>query len=111
MNEQMELKIQRELELKEFKLRSISEAEEKSREIAEEIKAVLRKHGASLAEWNENLYIVPPGFKVYSEWDSVIGVEHKPSNTGLKVQQYDCEHRIVKPLPEKLADMFKETDK
>ena len=35
MNKQMELKIQRELELKEFELRSISEAEEKSKEIAE----------------------------------------------------------------------------
>ena len=32
MNEQMELKIQRELELKEFELRSISEAEDMFKE-------------------------------------------------------------------------------
>lgn len=31
-----------------------------------EIMAVLRKHGVSLAEWNRNLYIVTPGFQVYS---------------------------------------------
>lgn len=102
MSKQKELEIQRKLALENFKLRSLAEAETASIQIAEEIKAILRKHGASLAEWNENLYIVPPGFKVYSEWDSVIGVEHKPSNTGLKVQQYDCEHRIVKPFPEDL---------
>ena len=35
MNKQLEIKIQRELELKEFELRSISEAEEKSKEIDE----------------------------------------------------------------------------
>lgn len=85
----------------EFKIRALSEAEEKSKEIAEEIKAVLRKHGASLAEWNYNLYIVPPGFKVYSEWDSVIGVEYKPSDTGLNVQPYGWSHKIVKTLPTK----------
>lgn len=111
MNEQMELKIQRELELKEFELRSISEAEEKSKEIAEEIKAVLRKHGASLAEWNNNLYIVPPGFKVYSVWNFPIGVHIYPLDVGLTCEHYDCDYRIVKPLPKKLADMFKETDK
>ena len=80
----------------EFKIRALDEAETISRQIADEIKAVLHKYGASLAEWNNNLYIVPPGFKVYSEWDSVIGVEYKPSDTGLKVQQYNCEYRIVK---------------
>ena len=103
MNEQMELKIQRELELKEFELRSISEAEE--------IKAVLRKHGASLAEWNHNLYIVPPGFKVYSVWNFPIGVRLTPLDVGLTCERYDCDYRIIKPLPEKLADMFKETEK
>ena len=113
MNEQMELKIQRELELKEFELRSISEAEEKSKEIAEEIKLAfyLRKHGASLAEWNHNLYIVPPGFQVYSVWNFQIGVRLKPLDVGLTCERYDCDYRIIKPLPEKLADMFKETDK
>lgn len=111
MNEQMELKIQRELELKEFELRSISEAEEKSKEIAEEIKAVLRKHGASLAEWNHNLYIVPPGFQVYSVWNFPRGVRLDPLDVGLTCKRYDCDYRIIKPLPEKLADMFKETDK
>ena len=111
MNEQMELKIQRELELKEFELRSISEAEEKSKEIAEEIKAVLRKHGASLAEWNHNLYIVPPGFKVYSVWNFPIGVRLPPLDVGLTCVRYDCDYRIIQPLPEKLADMFKEADK
>lgn len=93
---------EKKIKKEEFKIRTLAEAETASIQIAEEIKAVLRKHGASLTEWNENLYIVPPGFKVYSEWDSVIGVEYKPSNTGLKVQQYDREHRIVKPFPEDL---------
>lgn len=111
MNKQMELKIQRELELKEFELRSISEAEEKSKEIAEEIKAILRKHGASLAEWNNNLYIVPPGFRVYSVWNFPIGVRLYPFDVGLTCERYDCDYRIIKPLPEKLADMFNETDK
>lgn len=91
MNEQMEPKIKRELELKEFELRSISEAEEKSKEIAEEIKAVLRKHGASLAEWNNNLYIVPPGFQVYSVWNFPIGVRLDPLDVGLTCERYDCE--------------------
>lgn len=84
-----------------FKIRALADAEEKSKEIANEIKAVLRKHGASLAEWNYNLYIVPRGFKVYSEWDSVIGVEYKPSNSGLTVQKYGCEHKIIKTFPKK----------
>lgn len=110
MNKQMELKIQRELELKEFELRSIAEAEEKSKAIAEEIKAVLRKHGASLAEWNHNLYIVPPGFRVYSVWSYPHGVQLDlfKIETGLECCQYDCDYRVVKPLPEKLVEMFKE---
>lgn len=96
-----ENEIKDKLSEEEFKIRALAEAETISRQIADEIKDVLRKHGASLAEWNHNLYIVPPGFKVYSEWDSVIGVEYKPSDTGLNVQPYDWGHRIVKALPTK----------
>ena len=93
--------IEEKIKEEEFKIRALAEAEAISRQVADEIKDVLRKHGASLAEWNDNLYIVPPGFKVYSEWDSVIGVEYKPSDTGLMVQPYDWEHKIVKTLPTK----------
>lgn len=85
----------------EFKIRALSEAETISRQVADEIKEVLRKHGATLAEWNNNLYIVPPGFKVYSEWDSVIGVEYKPSKTGLEVRKYGWANKIVKTFPTK----------
>lgn len=91
--------IKEQLGKEEFRLRSLSEAEEKSNEIAEEIKAVLRKHGASLAEWNHNLYIVPPGFRVYSVWNFPSGVHLDPVDVGLKCQRYDCDHRIVKPFP------------
>lgn len=93
--------IEEKIKEEEFKIRALAEAETISRQVADEIKAVLRKHGASLASWSDNIYIVPPGFKVYSEWDSVIGVEYKPSDTGIKVQPYDWEHRIVKTLPTK----------
>lgn len=84
-----------------FKIRALAEAETISRQVADEIKAVLRKHGASLAEWNDNLYIVPRGFKVYSEWDSVNGVEYKPSDTGLNVRKYGWANKIVKTFPTK----------
>lgn len=96
-----ENEIKDKLSEEEFKIRALAEAETISRQIADEIMDVLCKHGASLAEWNNNLYIVPPGFKVYSEWDSVIGAEYKPSDTGLKVHPYSCEYRIVKAIPTK----------
>ena len=111
MTEKTEREINEKLAREEFRLRSIAEAVEQSKAIAEEIKAVLRKHGASLAEWNNNLYIVPPGFRVYSVWNFPIGVRLYPFDVGLTCERYDCDYRIIKPLPDKLADMFKETDK
>lgn len=102
MNEQTEREIKENLARKEFELRSLAEAEEQSETIAEEIKAVLRKHGASLAEWNHNLYIVPPGFQVYSVWNHPRGVKLMPPDVGLKCQRYDCDYRIIKPFPEEL---------
>lgn len=56
MSEQTELGINENLAREEFRPRSLAEG----------IKDVLRKHEASLAEWNHNQYIVPPGFQVYS---------------------------------------------
>ena len=91
--------IKEQLGKEEFRLRSIAEAEEMSNKIAAEIKAVLRKYGASLAEWNHNLYIVPPGFRVYSVWNFPSGVQLDPVAVGLKCQCYDCNYRIVKPFP------------
>lgn len=107
MNEQTELEIKEKLEREEFRLRSISEAEEKSKEIAEEIKAVLSKHGASLAEWNHNLYIVPPGFQVYSAWNCPHGVCLDPVEVGLICHDYNCDYLIIKPFPNKFAEEFK----
>lgn len=97
-----ETEIQENLARKEFELRSLAEAEEQSNTIAEEIKAVLRKHGASLAEWNHNLYIVPPGFQVYSVWNFPSGVKLYPVDVGLKCQRFDCDYRIIKPFPNEL---------
>ena len=97
-----EIEIKENLARKEFELRSLAKAEEQSKTIAEEIKAVLRKHGASLAEWNHNLYIVPPGFQVYSVWNFPRGVKLFPLDVGLKCQRYDCDYRIIKPFPEEL---------
>ena len=97
-----ELEIKENLAREEFRLRSIAEAEEKSKTISEEIKAVLRKHGASLAEWNHNLYIVPPGFRVYSVWNYPYGVCLDPADVGLECHEYNCDYRIIKPFPKKL---------
>lgn len=94
--------IKEKLAREEFKLLSLSDAEEKSKEIAEEIKAILHKHGASLAEWNHNLYIVPPGFQVYSRWNGPCGVEIDPVDVGLTCQRYDCDYYIAKPFPKEL---------
>ena len=104
MNEQTEIEIKENLARKEFELRSLAEAEEQSKTIAEEIKEVLWKHGASLAEWNHNLYIVPPGFQVYSVWNYPRGVQLDlfKMETGLECCQYDCNYRAVKPFPENL---------
>ena len=102
MNEQTEIEIKNQLAREEFRLRSLAEAEEKSKAIAEEIKAILRKHGASLAEWNRNLYIVPTGFQVYSVWNFPSGVKLDPLDVGLKCQRYDCDYRIIKPFPKEL---------
>lgn len=97
-----ELEIKEKLAREEFRLRSLAEAEDKSKEIAEEIKAILRKHGASLAEWNHNLYIVPPGFQVYSRWNGPCGVELDPVDVGMTCQRYDCDYYIAKPFPKEL---------
>lgn len=97
-----ELEIKEKLAREEFRLRSLAEAEDKSKEIAEEIKAILRKHGASLAEWNNNLYIVPTGFQVYSVWNFPRGVKLDPLDVGLTCQRYDCDYRIIKPFPKEL---------
>lgn len=97
-----ELEIKETLAREEFRLRSLADAEEKSKEIAEEIKAVLRKYGASLAEWNHNLYIVPPGFQVYSRWNGPRGVEINPVEVGLTCKRYDCDYYIAKPFPTEL---------
>lgn len=59
MTGKTEREINEKLAREEIRLRAIAEAVEQSKAIAEEIKAVLRKHGASLAEWNHNLFIVP----------------------------------------------------
>lgn len=101
-----ELEIKETLVKEEFRLRSIAEAVEQSKTIAEEIKEVLRKHGASLAEWNHNLYIVPPGFEVYSMWNFPSGVRLDLTDTGLLTETgltchpYNCDYRIIKPFPE-----------
>ena len=104
-----ELEIKKNLAWEEFRLHSIAEAEEQSREIAEEIKDVLRKHGASLAEWNHNLYIVPNGFQVYSVFNFLRGVQLKPIDVGLTCERYDCDYYIAKPFPENLQP--KKTDR
>ena len=109
MNEQTEIEIKNHLAREEFRLRSLSEAEEKSKEIATEIKAILCKHGASLAEWNHNLYIVPQGFHVYSRWNGPCGVELDPVEVGLTCLRYDCDYYIAKPFPENLQP--KKTDR
>ena len=102
MDVQTELEIKAELAREEFRLRSLAEAEVQCKVIAEEIKAVLRKHGASLAEWNNNLYIVPTGFQVYSRWNGPRGVEIDPVDVGLTCHLYNCNYYIAKPFPKEL---------
>lgn len=108
MTEKTEIEINEKLAREEFRLRSIAEAVEQSKAIAEEIKAVLRKHGASLAEWNSNLYIVPRGFKVYSVWNFPRGVILDLTDTGLTCRPYNCDYRVIKPFPEELIKHVEE---
>ena len=101
-DEQRELdeKVARELSEKEFDLRSIGEAEIMSKKIATEINDVLRNYGASLAEWNHRLYVVPPGFSVYSMWNFPRGVIWSPPiDSELRCNEFNCDYRIVKPFP------------
>jgi len=95
-----ELEIKESLAKEEFRLRSLSEAKLQSKEIADEIQAILRKHKVSLVECNNNLYIVPQGFQLYSKWNCPCGVEFEPVDIGLTCQRYDCDYIIVKPFPE-----------
>ena len=90
------------LEVEEFRLRSLAEADRMVVKVADEIKAVLAKYGASLASWNDNLYIVPPGFQLYSRYSMPAGVEYAPPSVGLSCPRYDCDHIIIKPFPENL---------
>ena len=95
-----EPEIKESLVKEEFRLRSLSEAKSQSKEIADEIQAILRKHNASLVEWNHNLYVVPPGFQLYSKWNCPCGVEFEPVDIGLTCERYDCNYAIIKPFPE-----------
>ena len=71
-----ELEIKEKLARDEFRLRSLAEAEDKSKEIAEEIKAILRKHGASLAEWNHNLYLQDSKYIRYGTFPVELNLTH-----------------------------------
>lgn len=95
-----EPEIKESLAKEEFRLRSLSEAKVQSKEIAIEIRAILRKHKASLVEWNHNLYVVPPGFQLHSKWNCPCGVEFEPVDIGLTCERYDCNYAIIKPFPE-----------
>jgi len=96
--------VERQLSREEFKLRALAEADLIGKKIAEEIKEVLRKYGASLAEWNHNLYVVPPGFSVYSAWNHPSGVHLDPPDTGLSCEEISCDYRIIKPFPDAEGD-------
>ena len=98
---EIERQVAEKLSEDEFNVRSLLEAEYLSKKIAGEIKDVLKKYGASLAEWNHNLYIVPPGFQVYSLWNNPAGVVLDPLDVGLRCTQFDCDYRIIKPFPDK----------
>ena len=102
ISEQNEIdkEVSEQLAVEAFRLRSLAEAERMVVKVADEIKAVLAKYGASLTTWNDNLYIVPPGFHLYSRYSMPAGVEYyyHPS-VGLTCPRYDCDHAIVKPFP------------
>lgn len=94
-----EKEIKDQLAKEEFKIRSLAEANDLSIKISKEIESILNKYGASLAEWNHNLYVVPTGFKVHSVWNFPNGVEFKPVDTGLKCVPYNEDYVIIKPFP------------
>lgn len=94
-----ENEIKDQLAKEEFKIRSLAEANDLSIKISKEIKSILKKYGASLAEWNHNLYVVPAGFQVHSVWNFPKGVEFKPVDTGLKCEPYNNDYVIIKPFP------------
>ena len=98
--QEIDKQVERQLSREEFKLRALAEADLIGKKIADEIKDVLRKYGASLAEWNHNLYVVPPGFSVYSVWNHPSGVHLDPPDTGLKCEEINCNYRIIKPFPD-----------
>ena len=52
--------------------------------------------------WNYNLYVVPPGFRVYSMWNFPSGVIVYPIDMGFQCNRYDEEYRMVKPFPKEL---------
>lgn len=104
ISEQNEIdkEVSEKLAMEEFRLRSLAEADRMVVKVADEIKAVLDKYGASLATWNDNLYIVPPGFHLYSRYSMPAGVEYAPPSVGLTCPLYDCDHAIVKPFPDSI---------
>ena len=85
----------------EFKIRAKAEADVMGKKIAEEIKSVLQKYGASLAVWNSKLYVVPGGFNVYSAWNYPPGVVVDLPETGLECQQLNNNYCVMKPFPKK----------
>ena len=93
-----ENEIKDQLAKEEFKIRSLAEANDLSIKISKEIESILKKYGASLVEWNYNLYVVPTGFQVHSAWNSPKGVEFKPVDTGLECKPYNDDYVIIKPF-------------
>ena len=104
ISEQNEIdkEVSEKLAMEEFRIRSLAESNRMIVKVADEIKAVLDKYGASLATWNDNLYIVPPGFHLYSRYSMPAGVEYDPPSVGLTCPRYDCDHSIVKPFPDNI---------
>jgi hypothetical protein len=104
ISEQNEIdkEVSEQLAVEAFRLRSLAEADRMVVKVADEIKAVLAKYGASLTTWNDNLYIVPPGFHLYSRYSMPAGVEYYHPSVGLTCPRYDCDHAIVKPFPDNI---------
>lgn len=104
LSEQKEIdkEVSEKLAMEEFRLRSLAEADRMVVKVADEIKAVLAKYGASLSTWNDNLYIVPPGFQLYSRYSMPAGVEYDPPRVGLSCSRYDCDRAIVKQFPDNI---------
>jgi hypothetical protein len=106
ISEQNEIdkEVSEQLAVEAFRLRSLAEADRMVVKVAAETKAVLAKYGASLTTWNDNLYIVPPGFQLYSRYSMPAGVEYDPPSVGLTCPRYDCDHAIVKQFPDNIRD-------